>query len=432
MAGENQVVVAQPLKRVESFLKDYKPLTEEDKRNVQRKTYDEFLKDLRSDPVKVMVQASDWGMDLSQYGNFISPDTLVQQNRSIIHRVMQDEGIYVNHSDVSAPSTVAECMDGAQRQAVLFHVLTKAWNNNSIQDRNSITLPTSAPLNTPPNTAAVARPPQVAVGVRLNPGELVAITHSVDTNNYNPFKWDYDKGDMARNKVKPAQTIPPSTLAEEGGNIPMSKWGNRFVIPYEMLTGGQGMRVNKLAQMVSLDASAESARQYAELLGVCEKGDGVSGAATSEGISGYGGTANEFDFTAFLNWLDEALEAPFQISHVIMLKAQQRQLRAGLSALQGNQAFEQLSSVGLAPSSMSNMETQGNVRYGRAPEGAITAGKVIGLDARQAVERVDRAGMTIREQAQNIANQTQDVVISDTYLWARLAKEAVKVLDITS
>ena len=35
----------------------------------------------------------------------------------------------------------------------------------------------------------------------------------------------------------------------------MAKWGNRFVLPYEMLTGGQGMKINKLAQMVALDAS---------------------------------------------------------------------------------------------------------------------------------------------------------------------------------
>ena len=155
-------------------------------------------------------------------------------------------------------------------------------------------------------------------------------------------------------------------------------------------------------------------------------------AATSEGITTYDGTANSFAFTPFLNWLDEALAEPFQISHVIMLKAQQRELRTSLAALSGNQAFQQLSSVGLAPNSMNNMEGQGAVRYGRAPDGSITAGRVIGVDARFAVEKVNRAGMTIRQQAENIANQTRDVVISDTYLWARLAQEAVKVLDITS
>ena len=435
MAGMN-VVVPQPvqLRAVETFIKDYKKLTPEDVRNIKRMSYEDLQKAFRADPVKFMVEAADLGMDLGQYGNMISPETRIEQGRNIVHRLMEDEAIYIRETDMSAPSTVAECLDGGHRQSLLFHALSKAWEKNSIGDRerNSITLPTSSPLHTPPNVTTQGQPPPVAVGLRLNPGELVATSHSIDTNTYSPFRWVYDKADMERNKVAPAEPIPASVLGEASGNIPMAKWGNRFVLPYEMLTGGQGMRINKLAQMVALDASTESNRQFVELLDTLEKGDGVVNAATSEGITTYDGTANTFGFTAFLNWLDEALKEPFQISHVIMLKAQQRQLRTSLSALQGNQAFQQLSSVGLAPNSMNNMEGQGAVRYGRAPDSSISAGKVIGVDARFAVEKVNRAGMTIRQQAENIANQTRDVVISDTYLWARLAAEAVKMLDITS
>ena len=434
--AEYQAVVPQAvqLRSVETFIKDYKKLTPEDVRNLKRQTYEEFQAAFRKDPVKVMVEAADLGMDLGQYGNLVSPETRVEQGRSILTRLMEDEMMFIRETDMSAPSTVGECLDGAHRQALLFHTLTKAWERNSIQDRerNSITLPSSSPLHTPPNLTTQGQPPPVAVGLRLNPGELVATSHSIDTNTYSPFQWVYDKGDMERTKVAPGETIPPSVLGESDGNIPMSKWGNRFVLPYEMLTGGQGMRINKLAQMVALDASTESSRQFVELLDVLENGDGVKAAATSEGITTYDGTANSFGFTAFLNWLDEALAEPFQISHVIMLKAQQRQLRTSLAALTGNQAFQQLSSVGLAPNSMSNMEGQGTVRYGRAPDGSLTAGTVIGVDARFAVEKVNRAGMTIRQQAENIANQTRDVVISDTYLWAKLSGSAVKALDITS
>lgn len=438
-----QVVVPQKvqLRAVETFIKDYKRLTPEDVRNLERVSYEDFLKRLREDPVKLMVEAADLGMDISQYGNLISPSTRVEQNRSIINRVMDDERMYVRQTDMSAPCTVEECMDGAHRQALLFHVLTKVWERNSIQDRSSIQLPTSAPLHTPPNMATGSQtPPPLPIGLRLNPGELVATSHSIQTNTYSPFQWVYEREDMQRNKVRPAETIPASTLGEKSGNLPMAKWGNRFVLPYEMLTGGQGMRINKLATMVALDASTESNRQFLELLDVYENGDtgatadnGLVQAAVKEGISMYhegDGTASEFNFVSFLNWLDEALPAPFQISHVIMLKAQQRQMRVRLAALQGNLAFEQLSSVGLAPNGMTNMEGQGSVRYGRAPDGSISENIILGIDARYGVEKVNRAGMTIRQQAENIANQTRDVVISDTYLWARLAPEAVKALEI--
>ena len=435
MSDMNVVQAQTPqLKNVESFIKDYKKLTSEDVRNLPRNSYDDFQKRFRKDPVTVMVEAADLGMDLGQYGNMIAPDTRLEQGRNIVHRLMEDEAIYIRETDMSAPSTVRECLDGGYRQSLLFYALTKAWEKSSIGDRerNSIQLPTSAPLHTSPNLSTPGQPPPVAVGLRLNPGELVATSHSIDTNTYAPFQWVYDKEDMQRNKVAPGQPIPASTLGESSGNIPMAKWGNRFVIPYELLTGGQGMRINKLAQMVALDAATESNRQFVELLDTLENGDGVKIAATSEGISTYDGTANAFGFTAFLNWLDEALAEPFQISHVIMLKAQQRQLRTALGALEGRQAFQQLSSVGLAPNAMSNMEGQGSVRYGRAPDGSLSSGIVLGVDARFAVEKVNRAGMTIRQQAENIANQTRDVVISDTYLFARLAQEAVKALNIAA
>ena len=115
-----------------------------------------------------------------------------------------------------------------------------------------------------------------------------------------------------------------------------------------------------------------------------------------------------------------------------MLSATQRQLRTSLASLEGNLAFEQLSRVGLAPNRMDNMEPIGNVRYGRANAGALTADYVVGCDRRFAVEKVNRAGMAVREQARQIANQTQEVVISDTYLLSRLAEDAVKVLNVAA
>ena len=134
---------------------------------------------------------------------------------------------------------------------------------------------------------------------------------------------------MKRTKVRPAETIPASTLGESSGNVPMAKWGNRFVLPYEMLTGGQGLRVNKLSAMVGLDAAAEGSRQYEELVTTLINGDSVTAAVTVENANDdyVQGTSNNFAFTVFLNWLDESMEVPFQISHVLMPKEGMSQLR---------------------------------------------------------------------------------------------------------
>ena len=419
------------LRAPESTIKDYNKLDPKDVKDLERQEYAVFAKRLRDDPVRVMLEASDLGMGLEQYANLRSPETLITQRRSVISRVMEEDGLFVQDSDLTAASPVDLFMDNGYRQAVLYSILNKAWDGSALAQRApSIQLPTSQPQGTPPNTDTTGTPPPLAVGVGLNPGELIGATHSINTNNYNPYKWDYDKEDLERTAVAPGETIPPSTLGEETGAIPMQKWGNRFILPYEMLVGGQGLRINKLAAMIQLDAATEQTRQFDELIETVEDGDGVTAAATVEGITTYDGAANSFGFVAYLNWLDEAMDTPFQISHVIMLKAQQRQLRTTLSALDGNLAFEQLSNVGLAPNRMANMEGQMNIRYGKANDGALTAGYVVGIDRRYAIEKVNRAGMAVREQARQIANQTQEVVISDTYLLARLADEAVKILNI--
>lgn len=419
------------LRAPEQFVKDYKALDAKDMGSLEREEYADFVKRLRDDSIRVMLEASDLGMSLEQYANFRAPKTFIEQKRSIISRVMEEDGLFTQDSAISASAEVHQFMDGGYRQAVLYSIVNKAWESGALNQR-SIILPTSQPAGTPPNTETFQTPAPVVAGIGINPGELVATTHSINTNNYNPYKWNYDSDDMKRTAVAPGETIPPSVLGEEAGSITMQKWGNRFVLPYEMLVGGQGMRVNKLAAMVRLDALAESTRQFDELVTALEKGDGVTNAADVEGISGYNGTAKTFGFVPFLNWLDEAMDTPFQISHVVMRKAQQRQLRAALAALEGNLAYEQLSRVGLAPNRMTNMEPTGNIRYGRASDKALTEDRVLGIDSRFAIEKVNRAGMAIREQARQIANQTQDIVISDTYLLARIAHGAVKVLDIAT
>ena len=422
------------LKAPENVLgESYSPLVKKEMKGLKRESYTEFSTRLRKEPVRVMLEASDVDMSLEQYANFRCPEILFKEKRSVLTKMCEEDALFLRTSRMSASSEVHLFMDGGYKQAVLYGILSEAWDNGIMNSRApSLQLEQSQPVGTPPSETAYGTPPPVAAGVGLNPGELISNTHGVNTNNYSPYAWSYNKEDMERTAVNPGSTIPPSTLGEATGNIPMQKWGNRFRLPYEMLVGGQGMRINKLASMVQLDALTESTRQFDELIEVLEKGDGVTTAATIEGISTYDGTAGSFGFVAFLNWLDEALDTPFQISHVIMLSAQQRQLRTTLASLEGNLAFEQLSRVGLAPNRMGNMEPTGNIRYGRANPGALTASYVLGIDSRYAVEKVNRAGLAVREQARHIANQTEEVVISDTYLLARVANEAVKVLNIAA
>ena len=406
-------------------------VTAQDLKNVDRnKPYADFRKDAMADPVKVMNEAAALEMSLGQYGNFVSPETLLEQKRTITARLGQDEGLFTRNSEISKASLVEEYLESPFRVALLQDILYRSYYGK----RTAITVEASSPVGAPLLPFSNSQPAPVESGLALNPGELIADSHEVGTDNYQPFKWDYSKDDdnknLKRHNVNPGATIPPTTLGQKKGVIQMEKWGNRFILPYETLTGNN-VRINKLAAMTRLEGMTEEGRLFAELCTVLEKGDGTSNSAAEvQDQDDYDGTApganTSLEVIPFLNWIDEAMEYPFQITHVLLTKKGQRSLRTGFSSLTGNMALIQLNSIGLAPD-LENMEgNERRVRYGRAPSGAITEGIAIGIDYRAAVEFVNRSGMAIRQQADNISNESREVVISDTYLWAKLALGATK------
>lgn len=405
---------------------------EELKQVSRNKTYTDFRNEFVADPVKVMKEASKLEMTLQQYGNFTSPETLVNEKRSITSRLAQDEGLYTRNSNISKASLVSEYFESPHRIALLQSILYDSYYGT----RTAITVEADSAIGSPtlPFTTAM-QPAPVATGLRLNPGELVASSHEVGTDSYKPFRWDYDQDDddknLKRHNVAPGSIIPATTLGVRKGTIQMEKWGNRFILPYEALTSND-MRIDKMAAMMRLEGMTEETRMFTELVKVLSDGDGTpDSAAEVVNQSSVGGTTNNgFEFAAFLNAIDEILDPPFMVTHVLARKTEFRALRTAISALSGETALMQLNMVGLAPS-MSNMEShmEGTLRYGRVPDEALDTNHMLFLDARAAVEYVSRSGMAIRQQADNIASESREVVISDTYLWAKLAPEACKELD---
>ena len=177
------------LRAPESTIKDYNKLDPKDVKDLDRQEYAVFAKRLRDDPVRVMLEASDLGMSLEQYANLRAPDTLMTQNRSVISRVMEEDGLFAQDSALSASAPVDQFMDNGYRQAILYSILNKAWDGSALSQRApSIQLPTSQPQGTPPNTETFGMPPPIAAGVALNPGELIGMTHSIKYEQLQPLQ----------------------------------------------------------------------------------------------------------------------------------------------------------------------------------------------------------------------------------------------------
>ncbi|MDE0316538.1 MAG: hypothetical protein OXM61_16755 [Candidatus Poribacteria bacterium] len=412
-------------------------VTPQDLKNVQKYTsYDEFSKDVRTDVVKHMNRAAELEMSWSQYCNFVCPEILIREKRNIMNKFAQDEGLFTRSSPLSKASMTTEFLEDPFRIALLQDILHNAYYNK----RTAITMEADDAVGSPTLPFGEAQPAPVPGGLRMNPGELVASSTETGQDNYRPFKWAYDqtadsdeekdgKRSLKRFNVAPGATIPASTLTQTKGQIQMEKWGNRFVLPYEVLTG-TGTRVDKVAAMVRLEGLTEESRLFGELVDILENGDNTNGSkATVHKNTDFDGTADSFSVSALLAFLDEAFPAPFNATHVLFNKQEFRQFRNAVLALTGTNALENLNAVGLGPT-FENAEGTTGIRYGRTPGDELDAKHILALDRRAAVEYVQRSGMAIRAQADNIANESREMVISDTYLWAKLAFEAVQVLDV--
>lgn len=413
-------------------------VTPEDLKNVQKYvSYTEFVTDVRADTVKHMKQAADLEMSWSQYCNFVCPEIIIKEKRNITNKFAQDEGLFTRSSALGKSSLVTEYMEDPFRIALLQDILHNAYYNK----RTAITMEADDAVGSPTLPFGEAQPAPVVGGLRINPGELVATSTETGQDNYRPFSWDYDidaeageekdgKRSLKRFNVAPGATIPASTLTQSKRNIQMEKWGNRFILPYEVLTGA-GTRVDKIAAMVRLEGLTEESRLFKELIKVLEDGDGTpNSAAKTSDWNGtvIGGTDGTFAVGSFLTWLDEAFPAPYSASHVIFAPNLFRAFRNAVLALTGTNSLENLNAVGLGPT-FSNMEGTQQLRFGRSDQ--LGTDVMLAVDRRAAVEYVQRSGMAIRAQADNIANESREMVISDTYLWAKLVFEATQKCDIS-
>ena len=398
-------------------------------------SYADAVAEIKKDPVAIMEQAADNGLTTSQLVNRVSPETIVEQRRSFMGRLAQDEGLSFVQSEVSAPSPVMDFARDELGHVIMFDYLHGRSREPYLKfnkQRQSIIMPNDAPIDTPTNTAVTGSiTVDTPVGMTLDPSELVADSHDVKASTYKPFQWKYEKERLGRSNVAPGSAIPPSTLGQKEKSIEMQKWGNRFKIPYEVMRVEE-VRINKVAQMIDLESITEEVRLYDELVGILLNGDGTPDSAAKEHaqstLTGKTVTAGTLNLWALGNFVDEAFTAPHYCSHIILPQGAIRDLKEQMGDDSGQIIFTQLAQMGLFPRLQSMDPRVSMVRFGKANPGALSDGKVIGLDARMGVEMVNQTGSDIREQARIIRDQTEEMTISNTYLWAKLELAAVQVL----
>ena len=393
--------------------------------------YSAFKAEFDKDPIGMLRAGGKKQMNFSQYSNSICPSPLLEDRRSVLSLVTQDMGLFTRSSDISLASTVEEFADTPQGEVIMHDLLFRAYTNK----RNSLTSGFEDSLGSVLRPGDGSEPrvdTQVAPAININ--ELVAMTTPIRTQDYRPFRWIYSADALERKEIAPGAPVPATTLGQKEDTIQLKKWGNRFELTYESLRN-YDVRIDKLAQMIQLEGLREQARMLDELVGVFEKGDTTKDSAATivkQSVLDSAATNGELSAKAWLAFGME-YDAPYIMTHALMRKANSLQLillTLGNANLQVSQLIN-AQAEGIPRIEQMNV-TADAVRFGRVPDSAITEHYIVGLDSRFSVEMVQQTGAEMQEQADNIENQVRNVVLTNTYGWAKLDHSATKVLNVNA
>ncbi len=275
--------------------------------------------------------------------------------------------------------------------------------------------------------AAQARASRMAPAIPL--AELIAMRTQIDSNVYRAMYLNDDEKSYRMVRVGETAEIPGATLTEGERPIDLFKYGRKLKVSYEAL---RRTPIDTVAFYIARMAVQAEVDKVKTAIDVLVNGDGNAGTAaevvamTSLDSAATPGTLS---LKAWLAFKMEFLN-PYQLTHELAQQSvvlQQLLLNTGsanvpLLTLSGAASFG-----GFTPM---NPALSDNVRYGITTD--APANKVIGLDARYALEQVTEIGGTIQETMRWITNQTQDLVFTEVEGYAVIDAKAAKILDIGS
>ena len=347
-------------------------------------------------------------------------------------RQLKHAGI-VTRSDPQAGYWASEAgafFDSVAGRALLPEFFAREWRKVAFatpQER-AIVLSSDAVVNT------WERPYTDAAGPRWNNqfqppipmAELVAITTPITGEDYRSLYMTYDAEALRLFRVGESAEIPMANLATSARSIRLKKYGRGMRTSYEAL---RRMRVDRFAWWIRWMAVQSEVDKVAAALTVLVSGDGNSGTAATEidmTDLDSGATPGTLSLRAWLNFRLQ-FAPPYSITTALMTQA------TALQLILMNVGTANLPLAGYSFNGVGNQLTPINatadaIRYGWTSE-APTA-KIVGFDARAALEQVVEIGSEIQETERFITNQTQVVTMTENNGFAILDPASAKILDL--
>ena len=403
--------------------------------DIEIRDYDSIKAAVEREPGALMLQAAANDMNFSQFLNRSCPDILLNEKRNIANKLMEDFGYVARGTDYVAPTTADEFFQTLHGRTLAYDYLYRN-HFSGMGVREVPMLPVSSTDSLYPEAVsmpAMENPPQP----RFDPNVLVGLQSNAASSTYKVFRWKPTESDVRRERVMPGSKFATMQLAEQDAPINLHKWGVAAELTYEAI---RRQSLDKVGALINLEMMVESKRQLSEFVKVLRDGDERDGKEASDGttlntkavtvnrsVIDSGSNAKEITLKGLMLFLG-GWPTGYTCNYLVARLARAVDIALLTNGSQ-NTPISFLTEGGNIPG-FTIPGLGGNVTVLIADDDDIGEDEILGIASAAALEKVNEIGSDIREQAQQIDNQTTLMTFSDTYGLAKLILNTTRVYNL--
>ena len=256
--------------------------------------------------------------------------------------------------------------------------------------------------------------------------ELIAITTPIDGDSYRSFYLAHDAEKTGMKRVAESAEVPASKLTGNKQTVDLYKYGRRLVATYEQL---RRQPIDLVALHLRQIAVQNEVDKLSDVISVLVNGDGNNNAATVHNLTALDAAATAGTLT-LKAWL--AFKLQFDGAYIMSHALARSGVVLSMSLLQMGTANVPMIAMGSAFGGLTpiNRGLSDGVRVGHT--GEAPADKIVGIDARFAIQQLTEIGSDITEVERFTTRQTQDITMTEVMGFAILDKNATRVLNLAA
>jgi hypothetical protein len=322
-----------------------------------------------------------------------------------------------------------------KNRALLPEFVARQWRKVSLAHKRGTDIYMSSDMfamftGNVSGAAQVTRdPPLLEPAVPL--AELVAVTTGITgTTTYEAmYLVEPPVSETRMVRIGETAEIPRAKITTGKSAIKLQKYGRGLEASYEEL---RRMRIDRLAFHIQRIAVQSEIDKGDAIVDVLINGDGNANAAASTNISTLdaAATGGALSVLGWITWKVGWNNGAYRLTSVLIRQAtavKVLMLSMGnanypYAMVNANMALGGFEAMGNA------QRTLDNVRYGVTE--TVGATMVLGLDARQAIERVYEIGGSVQEVARFITRQTEVMTMTEVEGFAKIDVNAARILNL--